>query len=117
MNPGSDLETQVMELIIHAGAARSDAMEALRAARNRQWPQAEALLAEASAAARLAHRIQTRLIGEDQGQGKIPVNLIMVHAQDHLMNAMLARELVDEIIALHRDIDALQRRENHDDTL
>ncbi|WP_213989687.1 PTS lactose/cellobiose transporter subunit IIA [Sodalis sp. dw_96] len=103
-----DMESTVMELIIHAGEARSESMEALRAARNREWLKADALLAAASEAARRAHRIQTLLIGADQGMGKIPVNLIMVHAQDHLMNAMLCRELIEEIIALYREIDAIR---------
>ncbi len=110
IDSSADLETTVMELIIHAGTARSDAMEALRAARARQWDEADALLRSATDAARRAHHIQTQLIGADEGQGKIPVNLIMVHAQDHLMNAMLCRELVEEIIFLHREIDTLRQR-------
>ncbi|QTF06494.1 PTS lactose/cellobiose transporter subunit IIA [Brenneria izadpanahii] len=100
-------ENTVMALIIHAGEARSSAMEALRAARKYDWDQADALLADASAAARKAHQIQTELIGADEGSGKIPVNLILVHAQDHLMNAMLCRELVEELIYLHKRIAAL----------
>ena len=32
--------------------------------------------------------------------------LILVHAQDHLMTAMLARELVTELIELHRKLAA-----------
>lgn len=104
-----DMESTVMELIIYAGEARSETMEALRAARNREWLRADALLAAASDAARQAHRIQTQLIGADEGQGKIPVNLIMVHAQDHLMNAMLCREMVEELIALYREIDQLRQ--------
>ncbi len=36
-----------------------------------------------------AHKIQTALISQDEGCGKIEVNLILVHAQDHLMNAIL----------------------------
>ncbi|MDE8743547.1 PTS lactose/cellobiose transporter subunit IIA [Pectobacterium polaris] len=87
-------ETTVMELIIYAGEARSSSMEALSAA---------------SVAARKAHQIQTALIGADEGSGKIPVNLILVHAQDHLMNAMLCRELVEELIQLHREISTLKQ--------
>ncbi len=34
-------------------------------------------------------KIQTQLIGMDEGSGKLPVNLITVHSQDHLMNAMV----------------------------
>ena len=50
--------------------------------------------------------MQTRLIEADEGEGKIPVTLILVHAQDHLMTAMLARELVTELIELHRKLAA-----------
>ncbi len=51
-----------------------------------------------------AHKIQTRLIGDDQGLGKTKVSLVLVHAQDHLMTSMLARELVTELIELHEKI-------------
>ena len=43
-----------------------------------------------------------RLIEADQGEGKIPVTLVLVHAQDHLMTSMLAKELVTELIELYR---------------
>jgi len=78
-----DMETTVMELIIHAGEARSCSMQALRAARSYDWQEADAQLAAAGAAAKAAHKIQTALIGADEGVGKVPVNLILVHAQDH----------------------------------
>ena len=42
------------------------------------------------------------LIGLDEGTGKIPVNLIMVHAQDHIMTSMLAREMIEELIEVHK---------------
>lgn len=103
------MESTVMELIIHAGEARSSSMQALQAARKQQWQEAETALQEATQAAREAHRIQTALIGADEGCGKIPVNLILVHAQDHLMNAMLCRELVEEIIYLHREMQELKK--------
>jgi PTS system cellobiose-specific IIA component len=105
-----ELENVVMELIIQAGEARSCSMEALRAARQYDWGLAEQHLAAAKVAARDAHRIQTQLIGADEGVGKIPVTLILVHAQDHLMNAMLCRELVEELIHLHREVSILKNR-------
>lgn len=105
-----DMETTVMELIIHAGEARSCSMQALRAARSYDWQEADAQLAAAGAAAKAAHKIQTALIGADEGVGKVPVNLILVHAQDHLMNALLCRELAEEIILLHREVQALKQK-------
>ncbi|MBN1468532.1 MAG: PTS lactose/cellobiose transporter subunit IIA, partial [Fusobacteriaceae bacterium] len=31
----------------------------------------------------------------------LKIGLLMVHAQDHLMTAILARELIEEIISIH----------------
>jgi PTS system cellobiose-specific IIA component len=97
-----DLEETVMGLIINAGMSRSLCFEALRQARAGQFAEADDLLRQAAEAANAAHAVQTRLIEADEGEGKIPVTLILVHAQDHLMTAMLARELVTELIELHR---------------
>ena len=95
-------ESTVMELLIHAGQARSDAMEAIAASRRREWETVETLMASSEMACREAHKIQTALIGLDEGCGKIPVNLIMVHAQDHIMTSMLAREMIEELIEVHK---------------
>ena len=97
-----DMESTVMELIINAGEARSYAMQALRAAKQGNWDQVDEQLTEASAASKRAHDVQTMLIGMDEGCGKIPVNLIMVHAQDHIMTSMLAREMIEELIEVHK---------------
>ncbi len=105
-----EIESLVMELIIQSGEAKSYSMEALRAARANEWALADQHLTAAKMAARAAHKIQTQLIGADEGAGKIPVTLILVHAQDHLMNAMLCRELVEELIHLHREVAALKNR-------
>lgn len=97
-------ENVVMELLIHAGQARSDAMEALAASRRQAWDVAEALMSSSDSACREAHKIQTALIGQDEGCGKITVNLILVHAQDHLMTAMLCQDLAKEIILLRKEV-------------
>jgi len=97
-----NIENTVMELIINAGEARSCAMQALYAAKRGNWDEVDDLLAQSTAASKLAHGVQTELIGLDEGEGKVPVNLVMVHAQDHIMTSMLARELVEELIELHR---------------
>lgn len=101
-----DLESTVMELIINAGESKSCAMQALRAAKKGEWSQVDDLLTQATAATKKAHQVQTELIGLDEGSGKVPVNLIMVHAQDHIMTSMLARELIEELIEVHRKLQA-----------
>ena len=57
---------------------------------------------EATHFAREAHLVQTQLIEADEGEGKTKMTLVMVHAQDHLMTSILARELVTELIHIYR---------------
>lgn len=97
-----DLEEAVMEIIVNAGQARSLCFEALHAARAGDIPHARTLLQEADGFSRQAHQMQTKLIEQDAGEGRQPMTLIMVHAQDHLMTSLLARELSEEIIHLYQ---------------
>jgi PTS system cellobiose-specific IIA component len=99
-----DFEQTMMELLISAGEARSHAMSAIQFARKKQWQQADEALAASLEASKGAHHIQTQLIGADEGCGKVPVTLILVHAQDHLMNAMLCRDLAEEIVLLWKEL-------------
>lgn len=99
-----DLEEQVMGIIINAGQSRSLSYEALRHAKQGNFTEAEGLMKEAQEFANQAHLVQTQLIEADEGEGKTKMTLIMVHAQDHLMTSMLAKELVAELIELHRKV-------------
>ncbi|CZW65589.1 Phosphotransferase system cellobiose-specific component IIA [Enterobacter hormaechei] len=96
------LEEAVMEIIVNAGQSRSLCFEALHAARQGNLDEAKSLLREADGYARQAHKMQTKLIEQDAGEAHQPMTLIMVHAQDHLMNSLLARELSEEIIHLYQ---------------
>jgi PTS system cellobiose-specific IIA component len=96
------LEEAVMEIIVNAGQSRILCFEALHAARQGNLDEAKSLLREADGYARQAHKMQTKLIEQDAGEARQPMTLIMVHAQDHLMNSLLARELSEEIIHLYQ---------------
>ncbi|MDX7986952.1 PTS lactose/cellobiose transporter subunit IIA [Xenorhabdus sp. 12] len=102
----TDFEQQIIELLLHAGSARSSALMALQQAKEGNFQQAEALMEESGQATRAAHVIQTTLIGLDEGCGKLPINLITVHAQDHLMNAMVIQDLANNMIDLYRRLPA-----------
>ncbi|MGF1761287.1 PTS lactose/cellobiose transporter subunit IIA [Photobacterium sagamiensis] len=101
-----DLEEQVMGIIVNAGQARSLSYEALSCAKKGMFDEAEVLLAQAQEAANAAHLVQTKLIEFDEGEGKTKMTLVMVHAQDHLMTSMLAKELVTEMISLYKRVPA-----------
>lgn len=101
-----EYEQTVMGIIVNAGMCRSCAMQAIQRAKSGAQDEAAQLMAQADEALRQAHEVQTQLIGLDEGVGKVPVHLIMVHAQDHLMNAMLLKELAVEFIDIYRHLSA-----------
>lgn len=94
----------IMSLVVEGGNARSLAMEAIQAAKRGQLDEADALLAECDAALVVAHNAQTEMIqAELCGEGAA-VRLLMVHAQDHLMDAMVVKDLAHEFVDLYKRI-------------
>ncbi|PNN15449.1 PTS N N'-diacetylchitobiose transporter subunit IIA [Citrobacter koseri] len=100
-----ELEEVVMGLIINSGQARSLAYAALKQAKQGDFAAAKTMMEQSRIALNEAHLVQTKLIEGDQGEGKMKVSLVLVHAQDHLMTSMLARELVTELIELHEKLE------------
>ena len=93
-----------MELIVGAGGAKSSAMEAIRLAKEGSFDEADAALNTAEEMLISAHHIQTDLIQRTARGEEIEVGLLMVHAQDHLMTGILAKDLAREIVDLHRKL-------------
>lgn len=90
-------------IIAHAGDARSYAFGALAAAKAGNFEEAEALLKQSDAAAVEAHHMQTDLLIKEANGEKTPVDVLLVHAQDHLMTSMLAVELIKELITIYKE--------------
>lgn len=98
------------QLIISAGNSRSNSMLAIKAAREFRFEDAREFLKQANEEFVAAHEIQTNLIqGEAQGNAK-EVNLILVHAQDHLTMAMMAYDNAQEFLNLYGLIDELKKQ-------
>lgn len=90
------------QLISLAGDAKSSALLAIRAAREGDFSGAEEQLERAELELRKAHRAQTEMLAQEARGEPVPVNIILVHAQDHLTSAMLVRELAGQFIDLFR---------------
>lgn len=99
-NKTVDMECLVMELVVHAGDARSLAIQAIRDARAGNFSLAHQHLQEASDAMLEVHTAQTDLIQSEVNGNSIPVSLLLVHAQDHVMNAMTVKDLAAEMIQM-----------------
>ena len=101
-----DLEMVAMALIGHAGESKSLAYQALYAAKAGNFDEAAKLMEESSEEMLKSHEIQTSLIVKEASGEKLETGLIMVHAQDHLMNAILCQDLAREIISLRKELHA-----------
>ena len=98
----SEMENIVMNLIVDAGSARSYAMDAIRLAKEGSFDEAGESLENADTDLARAHHTQTDLIQQAAKGESIEINLFLVHAQDHIMTAMLAKDMAAEIVELHR---------------
>ena len=101
-----EMELLIMNLIVDAGSAKSYAMDAIRMAKESCFSDAKEALALANTELSKAHHAQTDLIQRAAKGEKIEINLFMVHAQDHIMTAMLAKDLAAEIVELYEKIGA-----------
>lgn len=95
----------VMGLIINAGNAKSDAMEAIQAAKENHFDEAEAKLKSADEALIQAHHSQTEMLTQE-AQGKtVELTLLTVHSQDHLMTSITFVDLAKEMVDLYKRLD------------
>lgn len=104
-----DEEYQVaFQLIMNAGNAKSLAMMAIEAAREFRFEDAKKHLEEAETEMRAAHQAQIDLIQQEAAGNPVAVNIILVHAQDHLTMAMMAKDRADEFVHLYQVIKELK---------
>jgi PTS system cellobiose-specific IIA component len=98
------LEEVVFQVILHGGNGKSCAMEAIAAAKQGDFEEARAKLTEAGNALNEAHHIQTSLIQSEIRGEKTELSLLMIHAQDHLMNAITVKDLATEFVDLYENL-------------
>lgn len=101
-NIAQDNEEISFGLIAASGAARSMAFEALKEAHNGNFDKADELMKQSEETFLSAHETQTKLLQREAQGNHIQLDVILVHAQDHLMTSMLAQELIAELINLYK---------------
>lgn len=90
------------ELIAHAGVAKSCALEAIDEASEGRFDSAEELIQEGRAEMVSAHDAQFGLLSQEASGNPVDVNIILVHALDHLTMAVMTLDLAERIISLQK---------------
>ena len=66
---------------------------------------AEEKLEAADEALGNAHKSQTNLLTQEASGDSVELSLLLVHGQDHLMNAITFKDLARELIDVYRKLD------------
>ena len=98
-----DKYMDAMQIILHAGNAKSAALMAIDSAADGDFEAADAQLKEARDEGHAAHEVQFNLIRDEANGNSVEVNIILVHAEDHLTMAILASDLAERFIDLYKN--------------
>jgi cellobiose PTS system EIIA component len=99
-----DYEMTIFTIISNSGEAKSSCMEAIGYAKKTEFEIAQKCIEDANNKLALSHESQTALIQAEARGSQTKLSLLMVHAQDHLMNAMLMRDLAGEFVDMYKTI-------------
>lgn len=92
------------QLISAAGDSKSSFMKAIEKAKSFEFDTAEELYKEGEEELLNAHKAQTEMIQQEADGKPVSVNIILVHAQDHLTMANITKERARELIDLYHII-------------
>ncbi|MBS7576593.1 MULTISPECIES: PTS cellobiose transporter subunit IIA [unclassified Enterococcus] len=88
-----NIQVVAFELILHSGNARTLIHEAFANMECGEFDEADTKLEAANDELLLAHQGQTKLLQDYASGQEIVMEIIMVHAQDHLMTTMTLKEI------------------------
>ena len=96
------------EIILNAGNSESASIMSIEASREYRFDEAHQQYHIADEELRTAHTIQTQLLQAAARGESIEMDILMVHAQDHLTMASLLKEVSKEFMNIYQEIQALK---------
>ncbi len=97
-----ELSNISFEIVAYSGDARSTLLNAVKAAKAQNWNEYDELVAQAKETIEDAHKAHFALLtAEAQGED-INLDIIAVHAQDHLMTTLLLLDIIDTLADVYR---------------
>lgn len=96
------------EIILNAGNSESASLMAIEAAREYRFGDAKKEYEEAVKELHLAHQTQTSLLQDEARGESIEMDILMVHAQDHITMASILKEVANEFINVYEELKELK---------
>ena len=101
-------EQTLFNIILHAGNARSKAIEAAERAEEGDYEGAEAALAEAEKEQAEAHKAHAGIIQMEAGGEQVPFSVLLVHSMDLLLLSWAEIDHTRQMIHLCRRVSQLE---------
>ncbi|MBC8589039.1 PTS lactose/cellobiose transporter subunit IIA [Paratissierella segnis] len=102
-------EEYIFKLISLSGDARSNIYGAFESVRDNEYEKAEKYLKRADEYIIEAHNLQTDSIQKEAQGIYMEINLLTIHAQDHLMTTLLAKDMIKYMIDMQKEINELKK--------
>lgn len=97
-----ELELISFQLITNVGEARSALFEAMKAAREERFEEADELVKKADASLLKAQESHMGLIQQEAAGNTVNVSLLLMHAEDQMMTTETLKGIVREVILTHK---------------
>ena len=95
-----DMAMMAMEIVAYSGDARTKYLEAMDKIADKDFSGAAALIKEGDELILSAHNQQTELITKEAQGEDIEIGFLTVHAQDHMMTAMLLSDIDKRLVKI-----------------
>lgn len=96
-----DLEKISVKIIANSGEAKSLLFEAIDMAQQNYLNEAWELVNQAREKITFAEKIHMDVLREEANGGKPKLNLLLIHAEDHMMSGHLLVELTERFINMY----------------
>lgn len=96
-----EVQSIAFEVITLASEAMDLCFKSLNAAKEGKSDESKTLMGQYDEVISKAHKAQMSLITNEAKGIEMPYSIIMVHAQDHLMQAIFIQRQIKELIEVH----------------
>lgn len=108
MDSNEETYELAFNIIVHAGESRSLSSEAMDAAENYDFDEAEELLNKANEEFLKCHEVQTGMLTKEANGEENNINVILIHSQDHLTMATMAMDNARRWIKINKKLQKLE---------
>ncbi|MBZ2175382.1 PTS lactose/cellobiose transporter subunit IIA [Schnuerera sp. xch1] len=102
MNIVEGMELLNFQIISNVGDGKSYLFQALKAAREEKFEDAEKYIELAEESLVKAHEIHMEILQKETQGKSIDISLLLMHAEDQMMTTELLRDMTNEMLFVHR---------------